>query len=769
MNLLQMLRSRKYLQRIMLSFMPVVAMLAIASLGLNTVARDRVLSLQNDADRKLLTQINYNIENMNGIVKDLAVSLYNDEEMIALKSGGDYKQSILKIERLNKTVATSPYLHAVVFYNGKQGRFFSSLNHGLDNGQLYDALDKFMASGTELPKLQLLPLDLDGGNDGIDVFAFFVYDGLTLGSVNDDVLILTVKPGWMLDNLKALNRVAERENDMLFVTDGDGRLLISNDRTLPAGLDIKDDLLQRIGTSDKTLDSFIYEHDARKYKVTYLSKALNNWQIISLQDYDDVLGSVRQMRWTEIAVTLSVALLAVLLSVFFSLRLYKPVGHLLTLVPQGVRGESPARDELSLIADNLTEMLGKLKGLEQERASQWNIAKLYHLRSLIGLSESVDEPSFLRIREQYGIDVASPSPLRLALVQIDDAQRLAREQGPQAESLLYFAVANIGQELLRRSGTCEAADMKSGHLVFIVGGTQEALEKLGESFEELQGTILRYYRITFTVTLSEVFQDYRRITEHYNLAVRHSNYRMIFGKGAVLEPDRLRVNEKNDSFRVPPELERSLTEGLKSGNAEVTEQAIRSWRELLGSFSFENMYSGLLHLAVTLSNTLGELNQHNANPVTVNLQAMNRRILEKETLDEIEAVLLEVVREVFEQRRNGRENKNRLLADTVKEIIDKHYADPDLNVQRIADMLKLSSVHLGQVYKAEEGLSVVDRINEVRLARARLYLEQQQLTVAEIMEKVGFGNESYFYRLFKRRYGATPKEYRLKAAIDRNT
>ncbi|MDU2242864.1 MAG: AraC family transcriptional regulator, partial [Paenibacillus sp.] len=194
-----------------------------------------------------------------------------------------------------------------------------------------------------------------------------------------------------------------------------------------------------------------------------------------------------------------------------------------------------------------------------------------------------------------------------------------------------------------------------------------------------------------------------------------------------------------------------------------------SWIRLLGGFSFENMYSGLLHLTVVLSNTLGEMNHHNANPVSVNLQAINRRILEQETLDEIETVLLDVVREVLEQRRSGRENKNRLLADTVKEIIDKHYADPDLNVQKIADMLKLSSVHLGQVYKAEEGQSVVDRINEVRLAQARLYLEQQQLTVAEIMEKVGFGNESYFYRLFKRRYGATPKEYRLKAAIDRNT
>ncbi|GIP00378.1 hypothetical protein J14TS5_54630 [Paenibacillus lautus] len=177
MNLLQTLRSRKYLQRIILSFMLVVAMLAFASLFLNAAARDKVLSLQHEADRKLLTQINYNIENMNGIVKDLAVSLYNDEELIALKSGADYKQSILKIERLNRTVAASPYLHAAVFFNGKQNRFFSSLSHDVDTRVLYGALEEYMASRADLPKLQLIPLDLDGENEGIDVFAFSFMTG----------------------------------------------------------------------------------------------------------------------------------------------------------------------------------------------------------------------------------------------------------------------------------------------------------------------------------------------------------------------------------------------------------------------------------------------------------------------------------------------------------------------------------------------------------------------------------------------------------------
>ncbi|MED5019644.1 helix-turn-helix domain-containing protein [Paenibacillus chibensis] len=769
MNLVHSFRSRKYLQRILLSFMLVVAVLAIASLFMNAFARDKVLSLQNDADRKLLTQINYNIENMNGIVKDLAVSLYNDEELIALKSGSDYKQSILKIERLNRTVAASPYLQAAVFYNGRQQRFYSSLNHDMESKVLYGELQKYMDTHADLPKLELLPLVLNDQGNGIDMFAFFIYDGPTRGSVNDNVLVLTVKPGWMLDNVKALNRVAQRENDVLFVTDSEGKVLISSDRALPEGIDVSRDLLPQIGSSSSALDSFIYKNRGTKYKVTYLNKALNNWQIISLQDYNDVLGSVRQMKWTDMAVTLFVAILAVTLSVFFSLRLYKPVGQLLTLVPNEREAGPQGRDELSLIAANVSEMIGKLKGLEQEKAVQWNIAKTYHLRSLIGLSDGVGEHEFRQLREQYDIDIDADSPLRLALVEIDGLDRLSAVPGTKAESLLYFAIANIGQELLGSDTNCEAADMKSGHLVFILSGQAGRLGSLESRFRELQQTILKYYRMTFTITLSDIFEDYREITRQYNLTARHSNYRMIFGKGAIIEPQLLIRNENNETFRIPQELERSLSEGLKSGDLEETELAIRSWKELICGFSFENMYSALLHLAVTLSNTLGEMNHHNLNPVTVNVQAINRRILEKETLDEIETVLLEVVREVFEQRQTGREEKNRLLADTVKEIIEKHFSDPDLNVQRVADMLKMSPVYLGQVFKAQEGGSVVDQINATRLAHARSYLEHHQLTVQEIMEKVGFGNESYFYRLFKRRYGTTPKEYRLKTAIEQSS
>lgn len=768
-NLLQTLRSRKYLQRILLAFMLVVLLLIAASALLYFNAQSKVASMEHDADRKLLTQIKYNIENMNQIVKDLAVSAFNDEDFIALKSGDDFEQSILKLDKLNRLVSNSPYLHSIIFYNAVQGRFFSTVNHTMDTKVMNAAFEDYMKNHAALPKLQLTPMKL-GGGEGVDVFSLFVYDGPTLNAVNGNLLIVNIKPTWMLDNVKALNALAERQDDVIFVTDNQGRVLISNDRMQPNQLDIKDEVIPQIAASGKELDYFTYNHGGKKYRVTYLTRGLNDWQIISLQDYDAVLTNVKQIRWTAAIVTASVVLLTILISIYFSVRLYRPIGHLMTLVRRNdSRGGDAHWDELSLIASSYSQMTDKLKELQQDQAAQQNVAKVYRLRNLIAGSTGVPEQEMAHDRMQYGLDIPESGSLVLALARIDNLQEVSARTPEATMSLLYFAISNIGQELIRGGYSCEAADMRSDHVVFIVSrGSGIEEEELRTILRQLQETVRRYYHITVTIALSHVFTSYRDITAMYGQAVRYANYRMILGKEALIEPGLVQPNEECSQFHIPQELDRQLIEGLKSGDWERINGSMDKWLELVRTFSFENMFSAMLHMFVTLGNAINEMNQNNLQGVSVNLQEFNRRILEKETLEEVREVLLDLVRQALDKRVSGREEKARLVAETIREIVARQYADPDLNVQKIADMLRMSHVYLGQVFKEQEGMTVVDCINETRLAQARLYLEQQQMTVAEIMEKVGFSNESYFYRLFKRRYGTTPKEYRLKAAINRN-
>ena len=98
-------------------------------------------------------------------------------------------------------------------------------------------------------------------------------------------------------------------------------------------------------------------------------------------------------------------------------------------------------------------------------------------------------------------------------------------------------------------------------------------------------------------------------------------------------------------------------------------------------------------------------------------------------------------------------------------MIVENCADADFSQQTIAQMLKMSSAYIGRVFKQGTGAAVTEYINDIRLSNALALLEADHININEIMERVGYRSQSYFFKLFKTKYGTTPKEYRLKKVI----
>ena len=77
---------------------------------------------------------------------------------------------------------------------------------------------------------------------------------------------------------------------------------------------------------------------------------------------------------------------------------------------------------------------------------------------------------------------------------------------------------------------------------------------------------------------------------------------------------------------------------------------------------------------------------------------------------------------------------------------------------RVGDYVVAGKNH-GKV-KALLDCNVNDYILSVRLQKARHYLNQGELTVAEVAYKVGFTSPGYFSTVFKTRFGISPKEFK---------
>ena len=96
------------------------------------------------------------------------------------------------------------------------------------------------------------------------------------------------------------------------------------------------------------------------------------------------------------------------------------------------------------------------------------------------------------------------------------------------------------------------------------------------------------------------------------------------------------------------------------------------------------------------------------------------------------------------------------------EYKQENYAK-DLSLTEVAEHLRISTGYLSTLMNQNIGCGFVDFLNQVRVDRACCYLEQHQLKNYEVAYKVGFNDEKYFSKVFKKMKGMTPKEYRLSA------
>lgn len=91
--------------------------------------------------------------------------------------------------------------------------------------------------------------------------------------------------------------------------------------------------------------------------------------------------------------------------------------------------------------------------------------------------------------------------------------------------------------------------------------------------------------------------------------------------------------------------------------------------------------------------------------------------------------------------------------------IAEHYAE-ELSLADVAEKVGISGGYLSTLFSQQLNCKFVDYLNKVRIDRACIYLEQNYLKTYEIAYKVGFRDEKYFSKVFKKIKGISPKDYR---------
>ncbi|KRE99849.1 hypothetical protein ASG89_27360 [Paenibacillus sp. Soil766] len=113
----------------------------------------------------------------------------------------------------------------------------------------------------------------------------------------------------------------------------------------------------------------------------------------------------------------------------------------------------------------------------------------------------------------------------------------------------------------------------------------------------------------------------------------------------------------------------------------------------------------------------------------------------------------------IKKKLEGGEKVYSLVVKKVIDYINSHIADT-INLTSTAEHFGLSSSYLSRLLRTETGINFVDLVSKARIETAKRLLMDPKNKVNEVGEMVGYKEYAYFYQVFKRLEGQSPKEYK---------
>lgn len=105
------------------------------------------------------------------------------------------------------------------------------------------------------------------------------------------------------------------------------------------------------------------------------------------------------------------------------------------------------------------------------------------------------------------------------------------------------------------------------------------------------------------------------------------------------------------------------------------------------------------------------------------------------------------------------QNKHAVKLKEILYFISSHYNET-LCPGDVADAVCFSTSHFMKFFKQHMGCTFTEYLNDYRLSVAETLLSSTDKPILDISYEIGFTNLSYFNRLFKKKYGISPRIYR---------
>ncbi len=357
---------------------------------------------------------------------------------------------------------------------------------------------------------------------------------------------------------------------------------------------------------------------------------------------------------------------------------------------------------------------------------------------------------------RYGLRLDSPA-YALALIRACERPEVAPIKDPE---LMKLAVKNIADEVLTRRLPGHTFHLNGilAALLLLPNGRHDALIDAVNALEEIQKSAERYTgcppQIGVSAPVTALFQ-LKHAAEQAQAALSHAD---AFGAGEVVS-----IGDVTPSGLRPVVVEeyllKSLANAIRMGDVPEAEALIDRLMAVPKDqpMAVRDYRAYLLEIVMTFMRIGRDLDI----PRPPEGQAdIYERLLLCPPVDVSGALLHQICGHFARTVAENRVTSSRLLINEAMAYLDEHYMDEDMTIERICKGLHISPSYLSAIFKKELSQTFLQILTEKRMDKAMSLLVSTDLKTAEIAQRVGIPDPSYFSYSFKKHFSLSPSQAR---------
>ncbi|MFC4778259.1 AraC family transcriptional regulator [Paenibacillus sp. GCM10023252] len=529
---------------------------------------------------------------------------------------------------------------------------------------------------------------------------------------------------------KMLQQMKPNTDGMLLIVNEDGDILAHNqNNSLDLhGLSTSPAIRQAVRNAEK--DEFAANWHGESYMISMNKSEYNQWRYLSLAPRDVLYEKVNRLRTILYALGGLVVLAGILGSYVLTRKIHKPINRAIRTYSNTITHLNETIDANKAVIRH-HYIWGLLQGEQQVNTSITQQALIGSaLQGGYVTGFNIEYP--LKSNPQFESEMVQVYRLIEELEQAPSEGQVwaVRGQSGYIHGFIYTENAAPMREAIQQVSLLLAAwaqqEQAGVQAVLGIGTTKEMEEgAIAATFQEAQEAAKYSY----------LYED-RTPLAYEDLDVAN--------RGQIQSDRALRLlNELEQGIRVADE--RALLRLI-----DTVVEDIR-----IEHYTVSYVKHLLFDMVSTLRKTLQSLGFSTSAMFGSDIREQFRALRGLRAVQEWMGKLVSVAIAHMEERRRSSESD---LQVKIRSAIEES-TFRELSLEHIASQVGISSAYLSRVFRASSGMTFTEYVTDRKLQAALHLIEEKKLSVLEIAAELGYNSPNHFIRIFKERYGQTPKQY----------